>query len=83
MKKSPFKQSSSLKIALLLSKIVTLVSGTDFSLNRKYFLHQKSCHAYKNWVTPLAKSCHATRNRVTISVAEPNLHSGPKIISRL
>jgi len=42
MKKSPFKQSSSLKIALLLSKIVTLSSGTGFCLNKKSFLIEKS-----------------------------------------
>jgi len=46
MMKSPFKQSSSLNIALLLSKIVTPVSDTDFCLNRKYFLSQKSRRAY-------------------------------------
>ena len=68
MMKSPFKKSLGLKIALLLSKIVTLNSGTGFSLNRKYFLRQKSRHA--------------TRNRTTISVAEPNLHYGHKIAPR-
>ena len=64
--KSPFQQSSGLKIALLLSKILTLVSGTDFNLNRKYFMRPKSRHASLNRATIM-------QNRATPHKIAPRL----------